>query len=300
MTIEQLKQDIINKQVSDDFMIFQWSDNSFLAMEYVSEIAKIRNQKINCLRDINSLLTTDNFLFEDLSDCLSVILCDDFKISDSTQLDTLKNCIVVCKKQTNLDKYTIVFPVLLDWQIKDYIRVRCNGLTDNEVEWLYKITNGDIYRIDNELGKISVFKKEQQDKLFCDMDKEGAFSDLTTSTLFDLSNMIVKRDIKNILTMMRGGFLKNINVFSLVGLLLSSFRNVASIQLGNNATCEKLGWKPNKFKAVYYSCNKYSDKQLISIIKFLSEFDYNVKSGNYDIDDESLVSFVINKVLFIV
>ena len=37
--------------------------------------------------------------------------------------------------------------------VKDYIKVLCKGLTDEQIDWLYSITNGNIFRIRRRISR---------------------------------------------------------------------------------------------------------------------------------------------------
>ena len=165
MTLMDLKKSIEAQNIPDDFMIFLCSENSFIADQYVDAICEINNlvkTRINTLQDQASALS----LVLGSTDELKVMKVDTFEEA-LIDYSELKNTIVICNKidkkvKPLVEDYIIEIAKLADWQTKSYIKHICPVLNDDELDWLYQATNGDIYKMINEVDKIKLFPVQEQ------------------------------------------------------------------------------------------------------------------------------------------
>ena len=294
-----LKNAINSKVVTNHFKIFQYDENPFLAYQYVREIAKIKELTIQYVESFQEIIDSmSNTLSFDDETYLYVYSCDtfDFAIEDSDKLD---NVIVICNKcEETPNVYS--FPKLEKWQIIAYMQNKCHGLTNDEIEWLYNITTNtknNIYRLDAEISKIACFPEEEQQEVFKKLSSSGAYSDLSSLTIFNFTNALVKHDflaIRNVLEDFEG---IDIDAYGLLTILHKNFKQVIDIQLGKNVTAQTLGLSDKQFNAIKYNCGKYSTKALIKIFKFITNIDYQLKSGLLDISDNRLIDYIICNVL---
>ena len=220
---------------------------------------------------------------------------DKFQYNDLS-IKNIKNLIVVCN---SIDKdcidifssYIISMPKLEDWHIKDYVYSVVDGVDHKKLDWLIGICNKDIYRIDNELSKLALFGERERDLLFEMFANDGMFSDLSDLVVFDLTNAILKKDIKQV-----GYIMEEIKNFDCEPLgvntiLVNSFRNILSIQLSQNPTAEKLGMKGNQFYALKKLCGNYTKEQLVKIYDIITSAEYRMKSG--EISNDQLIDFMV-------
>ena len=187
--------------------------------------------------------------------------------------------------------YIVEMPKLEDWQIKDYVYSRADGISTHKLDWLISICNNDIYRLENELDKIELFNIKERDLLFDVFVDNGMFSDLSNLVVFDLTNAILQKDIKKVNTILEE--IKNFDCepLGVNTILVNSFRNIINIQLTQNPTAEKLGMKGNQFYALKKSCGYYSKEQLIKIYDIITSAEYKMKSG--EISNEQLIDYMI-------
>ena len=158
---------------------------------------------------------------------------DKFQYNDLS-IKNIKNLIVVCNSVDKdcidiFSSYIISMPKLEDWHIKDYVYSVADGVDHKKLDWLIGICNKDIYRIDNELSKLALFGERERDLLFEMFANDGMFSDLSDLVVFDLTNAILKKDIKQV-----GYIMEEIKNFDCEPLgvntiLVNSFRNILSI-----------------------------------------------------------------------
>ena len=298
MDLKTLKEQL-DTVLSDICYIFVNSEDSFLSNQYIRAIADKKGIKIVYVEEINTLIPNNNdiFGFEEAIDdnCLYVYHVDKFDLIDP-QIKLIKNLIIVCDKIDNnsIDVFKdiiISMPKLEPWMIKDYVYSIADGVPTHKLDWLMEVSNNNIYRLHNELSKLAAFNKKERDYLFDMMLEDDAFVDLSNYVIFDLSNAILKKDLKTIAKILED--IKKIDVepLGLQVILTNNFRNIMSIQLAQNPTAEKLGMKPNQFYAISKSCGKFTRDQLVKIFDIVSSCDYKLKNG--DVPNDKLVDYMI-------
>lgn len=298
LDIKDFKNDIENKNIKYNFAILKYSDTDFLGFQYVDAIAKVLNKPVKIIDDLSEMSKNTFSLFGDNdSDCIYLFLVDKF---DYNNLDIIsKDLYIICK---TIDKkslevfnnYIVELPKLEDWQIKDYVYSVAEGANEKSLDRLIDVCGNDIYRINQELNKIKIFTKQERNFTFDKFIEDGIFSDLSTYSIFDFSNAIVKRDRETLRKIYKEIDKIDIEPIGLVTVLLNNFRNIIKIQLANNPTAESCGMKPNQFWAVKHSCGLYTKEQLLSIFNFLTEIDKKIKTGMIPVDSFLIDYIVVN------
>lgn len=287
-TLQQLIED--NESTLNGCFILVYQDNDFLARQYANEIArKNKYDKVYCdsVRDV-VVDVADVFFDDDVNDNSEYIVFEES--FDSTDIRLLeKNIVVITKKiakeSEEVFKQSIVnLPKLDEWDIKDYISSVTNA-QEKDVEMMYDLCGGDIFRIDNELTKIKSFDENYRsillDKMICDK----SFGDISKFSIFNLVNAIVTKNVKEVANIMTEIENIDVNVFALITLLFNNFKNVIAIQLSRNPTPESTGIKQNQFYAMKKNnIGFYNKNSLYSILAFLTSIDKLIKSGNLPID----------------
>lgn len=154
-----------------------------------------------------------------------------------------------------------------------------------------------MFRIDNELGKISCFPEDQQEDVLKRMIREGAFDDVSKMTIFNLTNAIVKRDFQKVSEALSGIGSMDVDAIGMSTILHKSIKNIIDIQMNNKATPDSLGMSVKQFKAIEYNCNKIPNKKLIEFLQFLDEFDFKLKGGCLDVPNESKICYMACKLM---
>lgn len=269
MTIEELKNKIETNTLSEKGLIFTYSKNRFVVDQYVKEISKLRNRPIMYFE--NFPITND--LFGNIDDGnLSVIVLE--KLNENKIPDNF----IVITKDKNDD--SIIFPELEDWQIKDYVFSICKGVDERNLEKIIK-ANKDIYSLQNELDKLTIFNETNR-KNFCEQFlSDGIFSNISKVEAFDFSNAVQNQN-KELISEMYKNYEKE--PLSFVGLMYKQFRNMVNVYLQNNPTPENTGLKDKQIWAIKNVCKKYTKQQVFDIFKFLSDIDYKLKSGKLSTD----------------
>ena len=298
--IYDLKRDILLGEIKyKGILIFKYSDNTWLVNQYIREISRINNLKIEYVDNLESVYQIQNDIFSCPDNVLYVFNCDKIEyISD--EYKELRNVIIKTKdisKEIQPSEYIkiIEFPKLLDWQIKDYIKTKVSGLSDDKIDWLFSICKGDINRIDMEVKKLSIFNKTRQDIIFNDLNKDNAYSDLNTLTIFTFTNAILKKDIKGLIGILKE--IDNIDVepTGVVTILYKNFKNIINIQMDATSTPESTGIPIKQFSAIRRNCGVYTNEELINAFNIITNIDYMLKSGY--LANEQIVDYLIINIL---
>lgn len=302
MKIEQLKEQIENKTIGNDLLVLVNEKDNFVANQYIHAIASIKNLPIKMAENVDELFMSDNVFFEETDNSLNVLQIDTFDC-EREDLPLLINTIIVCKSVQDKTKqiigeYICEIPTLTAQNIKEYIMSRCDGLSTEAVNWLYDITNGNIYRIQQEIDRLNLFNKDEQ--LFC-LDKfieDGLYDDLTNFNIFNLTNAIMKRDVQSVHDILAEIQNMDVDPFGLLTILYNSFKNLIKVQLTSNPTAESLGISPKQFSAIKYNnVGRFSAEGLNTIIEFLTNIDFRIKNG--DLPTDILIEYIITTILSI-
>ena len=301
MTIIELKNQLNNNSADFKNLVLTYKDNDFVISEYIKKIAQIKNLKIKYVTEdyLKSLDTTSEMLFEtETEKYLLVYKVDKLSLNNFKNNYLVDDLIIICKsiEKEFCDTFKniiIEFPELNEWRIKDYMKAHCKGLTDDAIDWLYKVSNGDIYRISNELFKIELYNKPEQDEMFMELNKDGNYSDMCDLNIYNLTNAITRKDYLGLINCLSE--IENIDVepVGLITILHKAFRDIINIQTNSKATPESLGIPLKRFKAIEYSCGKYSDTKLMNMFKFINDFDYKLKSGQLDLSKNKLIDYIV-------
>lgn len=293
MNIIELKKNIEDKTLNDSFLILKYSDFPFIARQYIEAISEFKNKPIVYVESLNDI--TSNLFGED--DNLYVMNID--KIDKQFRFASLDNKIVICKSidadvLEGMRQYVVEIPKLQQWQIRAYTAKNLPGLSNEEINWLSDVTK-DIYRLSNEVDKIKIFNKKDQGQIFSLLNEEYAYGDLNSSTIFNFTNAITKRDIKTVKNILDTIETMDAEPMGVVSILYKSFKNILNIQMSANATAESLGMNPRQFNAIKYNLGKFNNTELIKIFDMITLVDYQLKSGN--LPNDNIIDYLLINIL---
>lgn len=299
MDLQTLQNAILSNQQLPSFIIFHNSENSFLANQYTDAIAVNKSLKKVYVEDPKSLIPDKDDIFgitQYIDDkCLYVSHLETFNIYDR-ELSKVTNLIIICNKLDTdckdiFSEFIIEMPKLEDWHIKDYVYSIADGVDTKKLDWLISICNSDIYRLTNEINKLSIFNKKERDHLFEQFCCDEMFSDLTNFVVFDLTNAIIKRDIQKVGMILEDLTKGDFEPLGIQVILTNNFRNIIQVQMSQNATAEKLGMKSNQFYAVKKNTGYYNKDQLVTIYDRIASCDYKMKNG--EISNDKLIDYMM-------
>jgi hypothetical protein len=300
---EVLKKRIENKSIDDSFLVMSYYDNSFLAYQYANEIAKIKNLERVSIDTLDNVKPAGVFGVEDNN--LYILHVDEFD-SNISNFQPYKNYIVICNKISEGTRIKVVetavycpLKKLVEWQIIDYIKFTCKGLSDEQVRKLYYKSNGDIYGAHNESLKISIFKDTEQSEVFKEIDLDDKYESTSKFTVYSMANSLLTRDIKELSEIMVKINTSNIDAMSLVGTLHRSLKDIIDVKLLSSSTPESLKMTTDKFEAIQNKYLNVSGIKIINMFEFITSIDYKLKSGLLPPSDNRLLDYVVCNMLAI-
>ena len=302
MKFEDVKHSIEDSSISHDFMILQYEDVPFVANQWVRAIAECHKESVQYLDSIDSLTRdfVDIFGTKTISSGLRVYECDTLDIT-TDKLKSEVDLIIVVKKIEKTTKdiyqdYICTLPKLEGWHIKDYVYSVAKGVSEKDLDWFIKVCNNDIYRIENELDKLRIFEPNERKYVFNDMKYDGAFRDLSTFNVFNITNAVTSRDYETLVNALKEIRSFDAEPLGVVTLLYQGFKKLISVWLAANPTPENTGLKSNVIYAIKNSPRVFTKTQLLKSFQFLNSIDKMLKTGQL-CDMEDLIDFVICKVL---
>lgn len=302
MTTQELKKQIISNSLSDNFLVLQYTDNTFIIDQYVEAIAKNKNYNINKISSLSELVNSPLSIVFDFTLQLNILRVETFEevFDDYNQF---VNCIVICKDiakniKDTLNSYVVEIPKLVDWQIKDYIKQQCIALEDDEIDWLYKAAKGDIFRIENEIDKIKLFTSTAQHRALNELRFEYNSDLIIPVDKFKLVDAILSQDKLTVMDYLLHKNYYDINIFGLIQLLIKKICQYLYVNYKSGVDLEKYGLSAKQVNAIKYH-NNYSESYLVTVLKFLTSIDQRVKLGQLDLDDSSFIDYIICNLLII-
>lgn len=298
MTLIDLKKSIEARNISDNFIIFLCSENSFIADQYVDAICEINNlvkTNINTLQDQTSALS----LVLGSTDELKVMKVDTFEEA-LIDYSSLKNTVVICNKidkkvKPLVEDYIIEIAKLVDWQIKSYIKLICPVLNDDELDWLYQAAEGNIYKMINEIDKIKLFPVPEQ-KSVLDVIRFSPDSDLYSVSIFDLADAIIRNNKPFVLEFLRHKNL-NFDLMQIVGATLQKVKNIILVTQNSGRTASEIGINDKYMYRLKKEWNGFPESRLKMLLEFLSGIDLKLKTGLLDMSKETQIDYLITNTI---
>lgn len=289
--IEAFKQQLITKSNIGNFYIFLHKGDTFLPLQYSHEIATILGKDIVQIDDVNGIPKHNIFSVNEKN--LYLLFVDELSIKG---FNSFENCIILCKKidsdtRKTYEDFIIEFPNLEQWQIQDYVYSNCDGIDTKQLDWLMSIYGYDIYRLNNEISKLTIFDKRVRQALFNELAEEQ-FVDSSDKTIFDFTDAIIKKDWKKLYSVYQKIEYCDVEPLGVVTILLKNFRNIINIQLGKNPTAESCGLSGKQFYVVKtYNCGIYSREQLVKIYRMLLSIDKYLKTGY--LSNDKIIDYIV-------
>lgn len=286
MDIRELKKAIEERTINDEFMVFIMSDDSskIIADQYVDKIASLKNLTVKGIDSLNDI-PDDSFIQDDN---LYVINTDEWS-SDKEHINT----IVVCNKA----KDGIKFPPLSDWQIIDRALYIAKGMSKQDLEELLIKYSSNYRRFLNDVEKIGVFNVASQKIMYEEMIRDGQFDTLTNLTIWDLKDAIMNRDSKKVGEILKYRDYIDIEPLGLVTVLYKAFKSILMIKTNPKCAFKEVGLKSEKQLWFYRKnlCNYYSEKEILKILKLLTNVEYLFKYGGIEMNN--LIDYIIINVM---
>jgi hypothetical protein len=295
MTLQELKEQIETKSLHNRFIIFQ-SPTNFIPNQYINAIANILALDIEYVEDLNALtnnsvdiffggmVETDNLRVHhtDTFDCYSASF-------HNRSLWNENNLIIVCKKvdkdtQVLYNDYIVEVNPLEHWCIKDYLYSILDGVDTKLIDWLMENCNYDIDRLQLEAEKLLIFNENERNIVFNQLLEDDAFSDISSKTIFDFTDAIVKKDINRLLKIYEEIENIDIEAIGVVTVLYQNFRKLLQVWMSKNPTTESTGLSSKQIYAINKLPRVWTEKQLVDILELLTSIDYRIKNGTMPVN----------------
>lgn len=311
MTLYELKQGLANKVVPRELIIFmpgkakagtenKYADKDalkleaetklnnfyFLANAYVDALCEAKSCNKIEIESIFEPLVSSLSLVVDYENSLCVYKTETFDTKAETYAEFL-NTVVICEKiekdlKDSLKDYIIEIPELDEWHIMDYIKQMCPTLGEDEIAWLTKAANKDLFRITNELDKVLLFPRNTQKEIISEI-KQDPNTDLVTITFNDIKEAIETGNKTKLLEYYYFGRRHKFDPIALTNSLLNDYKLHLLIQHNSGVTAQEIGTSEGNFKRIKYYGKQYSLEYLKHAIKFLSNIDLRLKASELDL-----------------
>ena len=216
--------------------------------------------------------------------CLNVLHAPVYEWANINIARTTNLIVVVTKfkdKETEkmLSDYIVTMPKLEDWQIKDYVYSICEGVNSKDLDWLLSLCGKNIWRLQQEIDKFSLFNVDERKYLFDSFVRDGAMDDLSSYNIFNFTNAIASKDFGTVRSIYKEIERADITDFYLLTVLLKNFRNIIMVQMNSNPTPESTGMTSGQLYAIKKIPRVYNPDQLVKIFTLLCDIDRQVKEG---------------------
>ena len=298
MELSKLKEHIQNGFLPTQLVVLVCPENFFIADQYINTFcAKSGKEK----RIINSIFEQDSAmaLVVDYSETVNVLKTDVFS-ELAEDYSAFENIVIIWNKvdkklESVLADYIIQVPALKDWQVKDYIKQICPELDQLEIDWLYKATGGNIYRVEAELDKVLLFHPKFRKQVLAHL-RYSKDSDLHTLSVFDLCDAIIYNKKNVIVDYLRHRSAANFELMSLTSNLVSKIKNLLMVKYAGKSFAELEISKGQHYHLV--NAPMISVDRLQNLLNIATNIDYQLKSGLLDISKESQLDYVISKMCY--
>ena len=302
MNVEEFKTDILKHTIKPGAFVLVEENCHFVASQYVKEISEQRKKTIEVVDDLSELSQPSNDIFGAsllIQDVLYVCFMKEFDGEAVDKALTIRDDLVIIADKVKLkgawESRIVEIPRLEDWQIKDYLYSRAEGVDSEKLDWLLALCQNDIYRIAQEADKLALFEKSEQNKVFQEFIDDDVFGDMSTYSIFNMSNAILDKNLPELKRIWEEIDRIDVEPLGMVTILRNNIRNIMKIQLGTTPTPESCGMKPAQFYAVSKSCGKFSKERLLEIFSMLTDIDIKLKTG--EMPAEMILDYVILNVL---
>lgn len=301
MTIQELKTQIENKTLSDDFLILVCEQNHFLADQYVEAIANFRNCDIIPIESIYEPKLSTLSVVIDFETNLNVLRVDVFE-ERAANYGQFTSTIVICDKvdkklEATLADYIVKIPPIEDWCIKDYVKMLCPKVNSESVDWLFSVTHGDIYRIVNEVDKLTIFDKDEHQAILNALRFDPCTDLFEAPDSFTLAKIIAQRNKAGLLEFLRHIKSykfdnKNGGVQGIVTNILTKYVIASYIFTQSGVSLKDTGLGGQAYH-VRDELKGISIPYVQKAIEFLSNVNLRLVSGQLDLPDDKFIEYII-------
>lgn len=310
MDVVTLKAKIKSKQLPS-YLIF--SGDEWKVQEiYIKQIAKVTGKeikRIDSIADIYSQLRNRSFV---QTSCIYIVRDDKELIQNEKLQQNIESVLednILIHLLTSVDKRTkfykqykdkiIEFELLTDVILKKYIKKEIS-LSDKNCQTLIDICEHSYSRILLEIDKIYRYYKETSfkslDDCFNQLVKDGTIYEPPYDAIFDLVNAILDRNVNKAFDLLQQSYAVGEATMVMLSVLYNNAKAVLQIQTYKGNDLSKAtgltGWQIKNSKPYV---GKYSDGELIYIVKLIQKIESGIKTGK--IEDEFAMQYLLTHIL---
>ena len=317
MDVATLKAKIKSKQLPN-YLIFggdEWKVQEI----YIKQISKVTGKDIKRVEDVASIYSSlKNRSF--LGKSYIYIVRDDKdlmqneKLQQKIESDLADNMLILLI--TSIDKRTkfykaykdsiVVFEALTDEILKKYIRKEIN-LSDRNCQILIDICEHDYGRILLEIDKIKRYKlagelmvtddyRVLEDDCFQTLVNDGTIYEPPYDAIFDLVDAILDRKVNKSFDLLQQAYAVGEATMVMSSVLYNNAKAVLQVQTYEGNSVSKgtglTGWQIKNAKP---HVGKYSDEELIYIVRLVQKIESGIKTGR--MEDEFAMQYLLTHIL---
>lgn len=290
MNIKDFKQELINKTLSNDLVIFICPNkNTFLAEMYTDEICEQNNFSKNYIMTLRETTESALSLVIDFSSDLNILKNDIFS-EQADDYSAFKNCIVICNKvdKSILEKvknYIIEIPELVDWQISAYIQSICSGITPEDADFIVKILNKNIFKISSFAKQISLFEDDlQHEKVYELLEDLDETSHVEVFKVIDAMLNKDKKFLSNFLKHDLKYSAAEVDPIGLTTLTLTKLKNILMLNYKSGVDEQLLGLSSKNIMYIKNNSRNISLDRIVKMINFLSNINSRLRANPSNLD----------------
>lgn len=283
---------------------------------YIQQIAKVTKReviRIDSITDIYSKLKNRSFVQKPVV----YVVRDDKELMQNEklqgQIESVLNQNILIHLITNLDKRTRFyksfkasicdFERLSDSMLSKYIRKEIK-LSERQIQRLIEICEHDYGRILLEIDKIKWYELSAEVQGY-DMSSEEAFTDLlkdgtihvpAKDSIFNFVDAVLDRRCNNLFELLQDCYDIGEPTMVMLSVLYNNAKAVLQVQSyeGNNLSKATglTGWQIKNAKP---HVNKYSDAELVALLKLIQKCELGIKTGR--IEEQFVIEYILARIL---
>ena len=147
-----------NNYNGEAIIINNYNDCPFLVHQYMHTVITNNDFKLINVNNVSEIpVGSNNFLSVIDKDYFYVCYVD--KPEELRKIINFKNCWLIytgkkLKDVLDIEEYIVDISKIEEWQIKDYVYTRGEGVDKNDLDYLISLSNSDLFRLEKELDKI--------------------------------------------------------------------------------------------------------------------------------------------------
>lgn len=295
MELVELKECLQRGKAPTSFMIFITKDNPFLAKQYLQVIEKLKGE-VAKIKSIYEPSQSSFSLLTASTDTLNILKVDTFE-ERAENYSQFENTIVVCEQvdksiANSVKNYLVHFPKLEEWQIFAYAKKLCSNLEDEDLLWLIRTSDNDIERVSNELDKVALFNKEDQKSIFNAI-RFDPQTDLYKTDLFTVTDALIEGNFQILFDYLKHSNYADLDPVMLANRALSKLKNIILVTQNPLLTAEELGISKGYYNHLKYNYSSTNINAVKQKIKFLTNFDLDLKTSKLDLSKRDLLNYLI-------